>query len=470
MSNVKKFLVTITIAIVLYYILALTWENEPPRTAYNFETPNLASSQGPTVVLPFQSPLQDWTQPYKDPRILYINTHPGTQANFAHILARLGLRFASYDPSAFGFAMSQQKAQELIDSGLARKLCDSADVVVISDTCAHGRFILQTLSDPNPNNHCSSKIVLELTNRFDWGYNDPQEREEFRAFMWGIATQHSDKVFFTSNNPLESRHFSDFTIATPPFRLLRPIGASNVPATFVNEHDSKLAIIRTKEGSPILTYLDRMGVKYKHVVQGAHAPYGGPRTAARHRAFIEFPYQASTMKLYENAAAGVVMLVPSPKFYFELQKAGFFSTPNIQTSLLYQGKAWEKYHDYYSKDMKPYLHYFDSFEELADMLKNPVDAHIKQTVGSDFSHIVNQTICGWADVFIEMGYHQMMLDRLPYSYGQGPKPDKVKLRQGVQEVLRLEDWKESYEKSKELMEAAERVEWEEIEVRVKLPA
>jgi hypothetical protein len=53
--------------------------------------------------------------------------------------------------------------------------------------------------------------------------------------------------------------------------------------------------------------------------------YGGPRTLAKYRAFIDIPYQYSTMKLYENLAHGVVMLIPTIRFCKELSKVYIIS-------------------------------------------------------------------------------------------------------------------------------------------------
>ncbi|KAI8607632.1 hypothetical protein BC830DRAFT_1175126 [Chytriomyces sp. MP71] len=423
------------------------------------------------------------TQETSKPRILYYNVHPGTQgdfpvlclnalthglqqANFKVILTRLDLAFSSYNPYNFGYGMNASYARQLIAEGKAREFCDSADIIVVSDTCPHARFLLETFLDPDPANHCSAKIALELTNRFDWGYEEfsPHEHVSYRAFMWRIVAEHADKVFWVANNPLEPRQVADMAIATPLFRLLRPIGYSEVPALEVDAAQANLPMVRTKKDSPILKHLDTLGVKYLHVVQGVHSPYGGPKTAAKYRAFVEFPYQASTMKLYENIAAGVTVLVPSPKFYFELIKAGYFSILDMRTSLLYQGQDWPKYHDYYSDDMKPYIYYFDSFEHLKDMLDDEVDIRNVRTNGpAAFSKIAQEIICGWADLFIDMGFPDMTLDGKPYEYGQGPTRYRETLREGVPQVNHISEWEASYQKSMTFINATHKAEWNAIQ-------
>ncbi len=48
--------------------------------------------------------------------------------------------------------------------------------------------------------------------------------------------------------------------------------------------------------------------------------YGGPTKLAQYKAFITLPYQVSTMKMYENLAAGVVTFVPSPAYLKSIAK------------------------------------------------------------------------------------------------------------------------------------------------------
>ncbi|KAI8614657.1 hypothetical protein BC830DRAFT_1229576 [Chytriomyces sp. MP71] len=459
----RQYLVPALTVLTLLNALALFWEMSSSQSA-----PQLSSTASlftPANNKSFANPV-----PFLRPTVLYFNTHSGTRANFKMILKRLEIEFNEFDPNKFGYGMNSSMAQKLIGEGLAKEVCNKADIVIVSDTCSHSRFLLETFLDKNPNNHCRAKIAIELTNRFDWGFNKDEDRESYRKLLWLLATRFPRRVYFAANNALESRHFTDATLATPPFRILRPIGYSDVPADEVSTKDAEMAMIRTLENSPILTYLNDMGLKYKHVVQGAGQRYGGPKTAAKYRAFVEFPYQASTMKLYEHIAAGVVMLVPSPRFYFELQKAGFFSTPDMQTSLLYQGKNWTKYHDYYNDAMKAFLYYFDSFEELKTMLQKDVDTRgLREKGPAAYKKIADETVYGWADMFLEMGFAHLSVDGEVYKGGRGVKVFREKLREGLQPVTEESQWKAMYEKGYELMRATEKAEWDAIEVKVKLP-
>jgi hypothetical protein len=106
-----------------------------------------------------------------------------------------------------------------------------------------------------------------------------------------------------------------------------------------------------------------------------HLPkrYGGPLALLQYRAVIMIPYQASTMKMYENIAHGVVMLVPSPRLLgvmisgpgYELSAAG-------KTYDVAGGVAGYKYIECYSDELKDFFYTFDSLEDLRRILESDV--------------------------------------------------------------------------------------------------
>jgi hypothetical protein len=46
--------------------------------------------------------------------------------------------------------------------------------------------------------------------------------------------------------------------------------------------------------------------------------YGGPLVLKEYKFFIYLPYQFSTMKMYENMNNGVVVAIPTKKYYKEI--------------------------------------------------------------------------------------------------------------------------------------------------------
>ncbi len=101
--------------------------------------------------------------------------------------------------------------------------------------------------------------------------------------------------------------------------MIRPFGYSALPAsTQVSEQDRQFAAVRT-EGFNFGLYdilleknIPMLPIKRK---------YGGPSVLGQYKAYIELPYQVSTMKMYENLANGVVTIIPSARLYKEYVKS-----------------------------------------------------------------------------------------------------------------------------------------------------
>ncbi|KAI9333846.1 hypothetical protein BDR26DRAFT_595539 [Obelidium mucronatum] len=249
------------------------------------------------------------------PRILYYNRHSGCHNNMIQITSRLGLNFSRFDPSVFGdLGMDGGRSDEIISSGLVKILCDSFDIIIVADTMPDARPLLDSLIQLNEADRCKANLVMELTTRFDWEVADTYE---YAQLLWKITQSSlykSRKLYWVSNNPLEPLDLSYETLATPVFRILRSTGHSNLVANWVGKEDQENFVTREEQDSKVsrfMKHLDIPAVRLGHF-------YGGPATLAKYKAFIEFPYQVSTMKMYENLAAGVVQLFPSKSFLQEL--------------------------------------------------------------------------------------------------------------------------------------------------------
>ncbi|KAI9338452.1 hypothetical protein BDR26DRAFT_803638, partial [Obelidium mucronatum] len=222
------------------------------------------------------------------------------------------------------------------------------------------RPLFQSLVRESVAERCKSNIVLELTTRFDWGISDT---EEYYHLIWELTRRQPKNLFWVSNNAFEALDLSYETLGTPLFRMLRPTGHSTLPAQDVPMEDADLALCREEKEHAVYILMKKMGIPFKHVSGG----YGGPKTLAKYKAFIEFPYQVSTMKLYENLAAGVVMLLPSKNFFEELIEKGIHGF-GPWDKISRAGADWHLYMDYYHPDISPFVYYFDSFEHLKVLL------------------------------------------------------------------------------------------------------
>ncbi|KAI8620001.1 hypothetical protein BC830DRAFT_646162 [Chytriomyces sp. MP71] len=362
---------------------------------------------------------QGATVTHRKPRIMYYNTHPGTQVNFEYIMSRLGLQFIRFNPTVIrdSNAMQAPRAKELIEGGFAASLCMGVDVIVISDTFPHARPLIASLIAEKEEHRClDTHLVPELTNRFDWGVADAQET--YYPMIWRVNWPGSkvNNLHWTENNPFESRNLADQTMATPEFRLLRPVGHTSVKPLALTRAETKLVAVFAdgNEYSPLRYIMEALNIPHK--VLPRH--YGGPHTLAKYRAYIELPYQVSTMKLYENLAAGVVMLFPSPAFFQELvckDYIWFLPTGEIfRTGDPNVGPDWTKYMDYFHTDLSDYFYYFDSWEHLKQILSaDVVDTKNVKSNGPKFYETVRlKTLHGWAELLGSFGF-EVLVDGEP---------------------------------------------------------
>ncbi|KAK9804824.1 hypothetical protein WJX72_007381 [[Myrmecia] bisecta] len=93
--------------------------------------------------------------------------------------------------------------------------------------------------------------------------------------------------------------------------------------------------------------------------------YGGPAALAAYQAHLVFPYQPSTMSLYELLVAGIVSVLPSPDFYEHLLSTGVLEVhPFGQMDVVRHIPGWQEYMDWYHSDFEGLFVYFDSWEQL----------------------------------------------------------------------------------------------------------
>ncbi|KAI8610036.1 mannosyltransferase putative-domain-containing protein [Chytriomyces sp. MP71] len=372
---------------------------------------------------PWTRPLRPESNPKRPVRVLFYNTHAGTRANAAYVSQRLGLTFAHFDPDVVkgAWEMNADQSRELINAGYARLVCDSADVVIVSDTFPHARALVESLLVADQEKQCNTTIIAELTNRFDWGLEENRGHGDAIAFhknLWQIQ-QHDhlrSRILWTANNPLEAQHLANMAAITPEFRLLRPTGYSSLPGVFVPKEEAELVAVYPMDGrlqSPILYILDQLQIPHKVLPK----KYGGPHTLKQYKAFIEIPYQVSTMKLYENLAAGVVMLIPTARFLRELilkDLTFFYPIYDLYCTNSGHEPDWSVFMDYYHRDLSPYMYYFDSWEQLKQLAtsNNPIDTRNVRQRGSHYyeTTIRNKTLHGWASLFNGLGYKDIRVD------------------------------------------------------------
>ncbi|KAJ3060309.1 hypothetical protein HDU98_003714 [Podochytrium sp. JEL0797] len=361
------------------------------------------------------------------PTVLYYNTHGGCNQNMRGVMRSLGVKVDLFNPKQItGYGMSASRARHLIDSGHVDFICSRYDIIILGDTIPHGRAILESLLEKDPMKQCRSKVVVEMTNRFDWDVKDKSAYYNTISELVQLSkTVLKDKLFWVANNNVEKAFLEHKVgVSMPMVRVLRPLGVApeypypldlvepNANTFAARMHYSSIySVLKTKFQIPI------------SVIPFGHK-YGGPKNLLRFKAFIDIPYEYSTMKLYENIAFGIPMVVPTPGFLAELYDSGVHKSLNVHILERFPIGAdlpfpvqpafpeWSAYMDYYAPEFAPYLYYVDSYEALQAMsLQSPqeLDSKNVRIKGPEFYSEYRETIlAGWLGLFQEMGYAYKM--------------------------------------------------------------
>ncbi|KAJ3263635.1 hypothetical protein HDU77_010282 [Chytriomyces hyalinus] len=358
------------------------------------------------------------------PTVLYYNTHGGCNQNMRGVMRSLGVKVDLFNPKQVaGYGMSASRARYLIESGHVDFVCSRYDIIVIGDTIPHGRALLESLLEKEPMKQCRSKIVVEMTNRFDWDVSDKAAYyNTISALVQLSKTTLKDKLFWVANNNVEKAFLEHKVgVSMPAVRVLRPLGVApeypyplDLPEPNANmfaarQHYSTVySVLKRKYDIPIAVF------PFGH-------KYGGPKNLLRFKAFIDMPYEYSTMKLYENIAFGIPMIIPTPRFLEELYDTGVHKMLNpyilqnfpVSSDMLPfkhvpEFPAWSAYMDYYAPEFAPYLYYVDSYEQLRNMSSMSaaeLDSKSVRVEGPLFYAKYREEILGgWLELFRDMGY------------------------------------------------------------------
>ncbi|KAJ3025194.1 UNVERIFIED_CONTAM: hypothetical protein HDU68_007375 [Siphonaria sp. JEL0065] len=400
------------------------------------------------------------------PQVTYLNGHRGCNENMHGIMMHLKLNFKVLNPRKVArYGMTEAEAKELINSGFISSLCNQSDVIIVADTLPDARGLLLSLLDPDESKRCKSNIIVESTNRFNWMVDD---HREYNQMLLNLTENPPRNLFWTANNPFEEVYFRMRVGKSPKFTLLRSLGAWNVdpsnnPQNMTSVNPKLKA--KTTDPSKSIAFINNVDPdRHPKVLQllklhqhlDKHLTllpkhYGGPHTLLQYKGFLDFPYQVSVMKFYENIAFGVPQLLPTPRFLKAIAKdAGyhhlfshwlnkleeasvFLKDPAKHAQLFEKGAfkstdeedaddqrhftkldghytaSWTELSDFYSHEFEPFIYYFDSFKELKKMMDTPFEEFDFMSVRVEgpkyYAKVRNHSLETWTELFRGLGYN-----------------------------------------------------------------
>ncbi|KAJ3395789.1 Origin recognition complex subunit 5 [Lobulomyces angularis] len=294
------------------------------------------------------------------------------KTDFKYLSTKLKFEYTEYHSRKLSFyGQTNEQAEKLIQDGTAKKFCSNYDIILVADVNPDARFILKSIIEGN----CFiKKLIFITTNRFDFNlFNEDKEMYYELVRKGHYPNKSGAEIIWVQNNPWEAKYceiklggnYQDFT-------LIRPFGYSNLPeAEPISEEEAQLPAIHDHGFTKVFTkmVLDS-GIK----VRILPALYGGPSKVAQYKALLFFPYQTSTMKLYENLSQGVVTYVPTPRLLKEMIVIPGFDIDDHKhlANCINSGlKDWFNYIEVYNEDLSRFFYQFDTLEELKVLLSNP---------------------------------------------------------------------------------------------------
>jgi len=236
-------------------------------------------------------------------------------------------------------------------------ICTQSDYVIISDIIPDSYIFLT--------NECHSKIILEITNRFDLMVDKNNLIDYYEKF--GRAIIENKNITIVENNPYEVFYACQKGIFIPNYYLIRPVGFAPDEVFSKNYkviHEEIAIIDRTDQDSGVsVRQLKKLGIKHRIL----NKDYGGPLVLANYKALLILPYQVSIMKMMENFRYGVVMLIPTERLFRELSNDMYYEFPEKDLKDVPNGLI--NYMEWYNKEFIDFFIYFDSWDELPEIIK-----------------------------------------------------------------------------------------------------
>lgn len=267
-------------------------------------------------------------------------------------------------------------------------ICNRYSLIIICESILIGRPFFEKLLK----NNCNTKIALQIVDRVD-RWVDEKDKSDYLKLIQNLTS--NKNVYWIPNNPYEIIYLNNLGIYPKLNRLflIKPYGVKE------KEEDEKAIGYYSNKS---IIYLHQYMYEITALIKNnkninnnykifEHGTYGGPRFLRKQKIFIYFPYQSSTMKVFDNAANGVLTAVPTPEFFHQLALkylSDFYLMPELLNFIQANPKNWTEYFDIYNKK---YIHMYVTFNNWTQF-ENIVNNEITIEMKNNYLKIINETM------------------------------------------------------------------------------
>ncbi|KAJ3059652.1 hypothetical protein HDU98_004388, partial [Podochytrium sp. JEL0797] len=249
--------------------------------------------------------------------ILYLSSSQPGKENMQAVVdhLRTGLQLEIEDKTPHLFGTTRASALHAVKSGSIAHLCSRANTLILGDSLPKSRAVLESLLPSTPAHlQCQSRVIIELTNRFDFAVG-PAHLEEYYALMRDLVQVRPRNLGWVVSSEFEVEYLREKVGVKPEkYVVLKPMGVLEGDAEDPRSEkqvDHRLGIH---------PHLDRN--LYEQIVELENSKVIGYPGLAKHilrfKGYIEFPGVVSNIEFHNRLAHGVPLLVPSAKYLEKL--------------------------------------------------------------------------------------------------------------------------------------------------------
>ncbi|ORX45830.1 hypothetical protein BCR32DRAFT_330173 [Anaeromyces robustus] len=277
-------------------------------------------------------------------------------------------------------------------------LCRKYKYIIIGDLVSDGYgYII---------NGCSSKVIFEITNRFD-AFVDENIEEYHRRFGLSLNDTNKD-ISIVMSSPYEDYYACQRGVHIPLYHVIRSTGYiyGILDSSNIEKRNELIIVNRSSQDISISkTELEKRFILFKLI---------SPKDCninilSQYKAQLILPSHITNQIIMENFKYGIVMIVPSKSLFREI-------VSNINYTfgakeILQIDDGLEKYTDWYNEEFKDLIIYFNSWDDIHNIMNNSDFDKIKLKAMKYAEEYEDKIIEQWKEVLNNEEKHLISHDK-----------------------------------------------------------
>ena len=338
-------------------------------------------------------------------KVLHLSFHKGCINELQNIAAALSLNMESifipdllhyfFDPQSYGnklYNMGHARAKRIWEKH--KDYFEKFDVIITSDTVPLARIFLQ--------NNFKNHLIIWVCNRFD--YCDTASLDcDFPDHTYYDLIKNAAKqnnVTLIAYSPFEKYYAFNKGIDIGQLTI-KPCGfiVNKQVETFIPNDINKNETFFIPAYHNNVLFMN-LSNKCKNLgIKNYCGKYNGPADLKGFKGIINLPGAWSNFAFFENLQLGIAYFVPSINFINTLNEQGNYFIPD--SNYFFDLKQYEL-SDWYAKENKDLITYFDSWNDLKNKIENTDFIDLNKKINRFMQKHKKEMIYRWGSVFAKI--------------------------------------------------------------------